>query len=126
MAEETIDVERIPVRVGYRNLKYVFYLNMLSMEDEQAYMDRLAAVTPGPDKRDKDYEILVDGLAAWSYQAPAQVDAKGNAVILAIDGESVAETVKRVFGTRTKVFDRILNTAVINFRLAMSPGVDFL
>lgn len=119
--------EKISLTVNLRGLILVFFFNMLSIEDEQAYMDRLQSVPDGPDKRDKEYQILIDGVAAWSYQMPRVRTYENDQMTEKELGEgAIADEIRNFFKDRTPSNERILNTLIIKFREAMTPTVSFL
>lgn len=123
-----MDHEKLSLAVNFRNKTVVFFLNMISIEEENKYLERLTGIKDGPDKKQKEYEALVDGVVAWSYQMPTVkefVDGKLEERPLRDHG-NFAEAIREEFAERTVSNERLMNQLVIRYREAMTPQVSFL
>lgn len=128
-----MDAERISLEVGYGGEKITFHLHMISMQEEQRYTQRFADIVEKDSavRAEREYFILVDGIASWSIDIPTKKGGKtGDEDVALIDDYetplSPAETVRKYFEERTGKKERILNQAVAAFRNRMVPDVSFL
>lgn len=133
-----MEKEKIVQEVGFRGQHYRFHLGMLSIEDESEYFDRLSSVKEKDPtvKREKEHKILIDGYVAWSTQMPEKLieveekdeesgEMKKRLKYQPLPGDSIADAFEKEFGIRTPFNSRLMNVAVIRFREAMTPNVDF-
>jgi hypothetical protein len=123
-----MEQEKLQLQVNFRGETTTFYLKLISIEEEQEYIKRLTTIQPGDDKKDKEYQVLVDGIVAWSYQVPTiSVQEEGKLVKKPIvEGADFAEAIRTKYGQRTAANERVMNQLVVRYREAMTPDVSFL
>lgn len=121
--------EEISIKVGYGAEKVTFCFGVISLEDEDLYVQRYAAIEEtDPQRREKEYRCAVDALAAWSKKTPTilKEDADGKKVEEPVAPGTPSEAVREYFKTMTNQSSRIVNATIISFRNRMVPDVDFL
>lgn len=119
------DSGSISLAVGYKDTKVTFHLGMISMKEEAQYTQRFTDIADKDDnKSDKEYQIILDSLAAWAVNPATQLTKDGKQVPL---GKGTpAEAIHEFFKDKTHEKERILHATMVYFRNEMSPEVSFL
>jgi hypothetical protein len=112
--------QKISMSVGYDGEKINFHFRMISLGEEQRYIQRFVDIvdTDFDTKSEKEYQVLVDAVANWSVE-PIEVNG--------VKSEALpAESVREYFSERTDAKERILNTAYMSFKSKLTPSLSFL
>lgn len=122
--------EKISLSVGFKSEKPIFHLRMISVTEEQEYLQRFSDIADNDvEKADKTYQILVDGLKSFASDFPQKteiVEGKETKVLLVEKASSPSDAIAKYFEEKSVVKERIANTAILAFRNQMQPDVSFL
>lgn len=126
--------ETISISVGYGNDRPTLHLRMITMAEEQDFLNRYTDIAdlPPAQKAEKEFQICVDALKAWSEMPTKKVEKPGkNGQVDIVDvpyveADSPAEAIEQIFKPRTIKTERMAHLAINSFRVKLQPQVDFL
>lgn len=114
-----------PIEVGYRDEKLVFHLKMISVEQEDAILQRFAEVSDKDTERfTKRFEIYKDAVAEAACEMPV-LTKNGKSAPLAKEGTPAAAILEH-FRERNTENERIIRAAYVLFRSELEPDASFL
>lgn len=114
-----------PLEIGYEDTKITFYLRMISVEEEERYIEKFAAIPDiDPDRHTKRFEVYKDALGEFSLKPPT-INKEGKNGVLVKDASAV-DAIQTYFKERSVENERIMRAAYVMFRSQLDPEVNFL
>jgi len=122
----------ITPKVGFENDKGIveericFPMRVITVAEENAWLARYADIADTlteEQKASQQFDILVDGLAAWCVELPFTRNGDGKDVPLKADNP--ANAVRDYFKDRTGEQERVANQAILYYRTKLTPSVVF-
>lgn len=115
--------ERFRIRLTYGDVEADFELRMISVDEENQYVDRLVKLDRT--NKEEEFRLLVDTVASWSTKPPV-VRQVSTGELVNTNYENTESGVKEFFGEFSPSSERLVNQLLSTFRRALIPKADFL